>query len=267
MQHGFTVERLGGIRTGHYPAPSLRGVLFRMNWGSDRAVLLAAPRASVFGVCDERRPALRPMGHGQILKDAGRQLVPHTARQCLPWVKIEHPTVGTIATVQGKTRAGMPCRTEAMKNGRCRMHRGMSTGPRTPEGIERIRAARTKHRRYSAASIARRRAGRQAIREIRALLRSAAATEDECWLRWKGDDEGPPQDTERSRQSAQHYPSCCRFPSASYLPQSEAIAPAPPVPQAGRRFLAIPSAGARKRMGAGRTAWRAGLSSREDRKE
>ena len=75
MQHGFTVERLGGIRTGHYPAPSLRGVLFRMNWGSDRAVLLAAPRASVFGVCDERRPALRPMGHGQILKEAGRQLV------------------------------------------------------------------------------------------------------------------------------------------------------------------------------------------------
>jgi hypothetical protein len=39
--------------------------------------------------------------------------------------------------------------------------------------------ARTKHSRYSAASIARRRAARQAIREIRALLRSAATTEDE----------------------------------------------------------------------------------------
>ncbi len=48
-----------GVRTGCYPAPSLRGVLFRMNWGSDRVVF--APRASVFGVCDERRPALRPM--------------------------------------------------------------------------------------------------------------------------------------------------------------------------------------------------------------
>jgi hypothetical protein len=30
-----------------------------MDWGSDR--VLAAPRASVFGVCDERQPALRPM--------------------------------------------------------------------------------------------------------------------------------------------------------------------------------------------------------------
>ena len=59
------------------------------------------------------------------------------------------------------------------------MHGGKSTGPRTPEGIARIRAARTKHGRYSAASIARRRAARQAIREIRTLLRSAATTEDE----------------------------------------------------------------------------------------
>ena len=46
----------------------------------------------------------------------------------------------------------------------------MSTGAKTAEGIERIRAARTKHGRYSAASIARRRAARQAIREIRALI-------------------------------------------------------------------------------------------------
>jgi len=38
------------------------------------------------------------------------------------------------------------------------MHGGMSTGAKTAEGIERIRAARTKHGRYSAASIARRRA-------------------------------------------------------------------------------------------------------------
>ena len=71
-----------------------------------------------------------------------------------------------------KTRKGTPCRSAAMKNGRCRMHGGMSTGPRTPEGIERIRAARTKHGRYSAASIAARRAARQAIRELRSLIGS-----------------------------------------------------------------------------------------------
>jgi hypothetical protein len=59
------------------------------------------------------------------------------------------------------------------------MHGGASTGPKTTEGIERIRAARTKHGRYSADSIARRRAARQAIREIRTLLKSAATTEAE----------------------------------------------------------------------------------------
>ena len=59
------------------------------------------------------------------------------------------------------------------------MHGGPSTGAKTAEGIERIRAARTKHGRYSAATVARRRAARQAIRTIRELLRSVAATEDE----------------------------------------------------------------------------------------
>ncbi|HJS84630.1 MAG TPA: HGGxSTG domain-containing protein [Acetobacteraceae bacterium] len=37
-----------------------------------------------------------------------------------------------------------------MANGRCRMHGGKSTGPRTAEGIERIRKAHTVHGRYSA---------------------------------------------------------------------------------------------------------------------
>ena len=78
-----------------------------------------------------------------------------------------------------KTRQGTPCRSAAMPNGRCRMHGGCSTGAKTAEGIERIRAARTKHGRYSAASIARRRAARQAIRTIRELLRSDTATEEE----------------------------------------------------------------------------------------
>jgi hypothetical protein len=80
------------------------------------------------------------------------------------------------AKTKGK---GTPCQSPAMPNGRCRMHGGRSTGAKTPEGIERIRAARTKHGRYSAASIAQRRAARQAIREIRALLKAATTTEDE----------------------------------------------------------------------------------------
>ena len=37
-----------------------------------------------------------------------------------------------------------------MPNGRCRLHGGLSTGPRTAEGLARSRRARWKHGRYSA---------------------------------------------------------------------------------------------------------------------
>ena len=73
-----------------------------------------------------------------------------------------------------KTRKATPCRSAAMKNGRCRMHGGLSTGAKTGEGIERIRKARTKHGRYSQAAIARRREARQNLRSLRAALRALA---------------------------------------------------------------------------------------------
>jgi hypothetical protein len=50
-----------------------------------------------------------------------------------------------------RTRAGCPCRAPAMKNGRCRMHGGASTGP-SAEGRARIAAARTIHGRRTAAT-------------------------------------------------------------------------------------------------------------------
>lgn len=43
-----------------------------------------------------------------------------------------------------------------MANGRCRLHGGLSTGPRTAEGLERVRRAVTKHGRYSIAAKAER---------------------------------------------------------------------------------------------------------------
>src|SRR6201986_2986656 len=46
-------------------------------------------------------------------------------------------------------RAGKPCRGAAMPNGRCKVHGGKSTGPRTPEGLERSRRANWKHGYYS----------------------------------------------------------------------------------------------------------------------
>lgn len=46
------------------------------------------------------------------------------------------------------TRAGTSCCAPAMANGRCRMHGGLSTGPRTPEGLARSRTANWKHGDY-----------------------------------------------------------------------------------------------------------------------
>lgn len=64
-----------------------------------------------------------------------------------------------------KTRKGKSCRAPAMANGRCRMHGGKSTGPRTPKGLERSRKANWKHGFYSAESIAARRYMSRLLRE------------------------------------------------------------------------------------------------------
>jgi hypothetical protein len=63
-----------------------------------------------------------------------------------------------------KTRRGTRCQGPAMANGRCRMHGGKSTGPRTAEGLERSRRARWIHGEYS-------RLGAAERRELAALLR------------------------------------------------------------------------------------------------
>jgi hypothetical protein len=52
-----------------------------------------------------------------------------------------------------KNRAGCACRAPAMRGKlRCRMHGGGSTGPRTAEGLTRLRAARTTHGLYTGES-------------------------------------------------------------------------------------------------------------------
>jgi len=48
-----------------------------------------------------------------------------------------------------KTRSGHPCRKPALKRKRrCRLHGGLSTGPRTDEGRARIANAQFKHGKY-----------------------------------------------------------------------------------------------------------------------
>lgn len=56
---------------------------------------------------------------------------------------------GCVRQCGAKTRSGDPCRRSPMANGRCRLHGGLSTGPKTPEGRERIRRALLNHGRYT----------------------------------------------------------------------------------------------------------------------
>jgi hypothetical protein len=63
----------------------------------------------------------------------------------LPDWRVTLPLARSAPRCEAKTRVGGTCQQPAMLNGRCRMHGGRSTGPRTAEGLERIRAARTTH--------------------------------------------------------------------------------------------------------------------------
>jgi hypothetical protein len=66
-------------------------------------------------------------------------------------------------------RTGKPCRAAAMPNGRCKVHGGKSTGPRTPEGLERSRRANCKHGHFSREAKAERSRVRAAILALRYL--------------------------------------------------------------------------------------------------
>jgi hypothetical protein len=69
-------------------------------------------------------------------------------------------------------RTGKPCRGAAMPNGRCKFHGGKSTGPRTPEGLERSRRANWKHGHFSREAKAERSRVRAAILALRDLCDS-----------------------------------------------------------------------------------------------
>jgi hypothetical protein len=95
--------------------------------------------------------------------------IPHESRR--GWLKNGNlpGDFSKAAFCGAKTRRGTGCRCRAMANGRCRLHGGLSTGPKTAAGIERIRRAVTKHGHYSAAAKAER-------RYIRELLKGCLST-------------------------------------------------------------------------------------------
>ena len=71
-----------------------------------------------------------------------------------------------------RTNNNQPCRNYAMKNGRCRMHGGKSSGARTEEGRKRIGAAHIKTGKRTKKALADRKEACKLTREARALLYS-----------------------------------------------------------------------------------------------
>src|SRR4051812_34911024 len=88
----------------------------------------------------------------------------------LPDWRITLPLAHASPGCGARTRAGAPCRAAAMPAGRCRIHGGASTGPRTAEGLERIRTARTTHGQRTAEMAQMRAAVRELIAESKRLV-------------------------------------------------------------------------------------------------
>ncbi|NCF34380.1 MAG: hypothetical protein GWP50_12545 [Proteobacteria bacterium] len=91
----------------------------------------------------------------------------------------EHDPVKDLTTKPrrcgAKTRSGMPCAKYPIAGKRrCRLHGGMSTGPRTEEGRARIASANYKHGRFIGWRAHRKRE-KQYFAEIRRLMAQAKA--------------------------------------------------------------------------------------------
>ena len=88
------------------------------------------------------------------------------------WLKNGNPPgdFSKAARCGAKNRRGTTCRCPAMPNGRCRLHGGLSTGPKTLVGIERIRQAVTKHGRFSKQAVEDREHYRKLMQHCREML-------------------------------------------------------------------------------------------------
>jgi hypothetical protein len=90
----------------------------------------------------------------------------------LPDWRLTLPLAQSCRRCGARTRGGLKCKAPAMSNGRCRMHGGKSTGPRTSEGLERMRRANTRHGIYSEER-------RRLMLAVRKLVREARQTAEE----------------------------------------------------------------------------------------
>jgi len=77
--------------------------------------------------------------------------------------------MNTICGAKTK-KAGAPCQRLPKKNGKCRLHGGLSTGPKTADGIRKIQKSNTKHGRYTKEAFQERRDFRSLMEKIRSSL-------------------------------------------------------------------------------------------------
>ena len=71
-----------------------------------------------------------------------------------------------------KTRRGTPCQRPANKrNGRCRLHGGRSTGPKSAEGRAKIATTNLRHGEFTQAKIAKRKEDAKVAKGLRNRLR------------------------------------------------------------------------------------------------
>jgi hypothetical protein len=75
-----------------------------------------------------------------------------------------------LCGAKARTSGGQPCKHFAMKNGRCWLHGGKSTGAKTEEGRQRIVLARTKTGLKSKQAIADRRQARELMNATKEML-------------------------------------------------------------------------------------------------
>ena len=114
--------------------------------GHHRPAAGSVPPATAYRTRARHRPALPPSAGPEHRPDA----VP-TRCPCQPTPQRQPAARSNLAPRCGaKARTtGCPCRAPAMPNGRCRMHGGKSTGPRTSAGLANLAKAHTTHGRYA----------------------------------------------------------------------------------------------------------------------
>lgn len=96
---------------------------------------------------------------------------PHTKRS---WLKYGNPPGDPSKAPRCGARAKSTqksCLAPAMSNGRCRLHGGKSTGPKTPEGLANSKVANWKTGYHSAEEIEKRRQFRELMQKVSRTLR------------------------------------------------------------------------------------------------